>query len=248
MTHVTATISAEAPSAERRAEDALAAESARALLARQAQSRRKEERQAAAAHPQVPLGVQALLANDDWHAVRAAVARNPVAARSVMENLASDKHREVVLALLANPKVPFDIVERLAFDKRPEVRQAASARLDAAEPPEMAPVARPDALIPELRERAEVFVPHHQSLAPTAAHEAAQLSDAEARIDYGTFMPREEPDSPYAPPEWLYAELPPIVQVPGPYVAAPLTAGARGYAAAPRHRTPGGGQPASLAS
>lgn len=215
----------------------------RAELADKATSRHKDERQAVAANPDVPLGVQAMLATDDVHAVRATLARNPVAARSVLESLASDKQREVVMALMENPAVPHDIVERLTADKRDDVRDAAVRRL--AQTIHRPPVTQDaDAHIPELRERAEVFAhptplsPQMQVYAAAAREEMrpapvepepvapshasptpAESAPPEQLAAEGEFLPQEPVESAYAPPEWLYAELPPIQAVPGPYVA-----------------------------
>lgn len=238
----------------------------RGELATRATSRHKDERQAVAASPAVPLGVQAMLASDDVHAVRATLARNPAAARSVLENLASDKHRDVILALLENPLVPQEIVEKLTQDRRDDVRIAAARRLtETIHRPPQTP--GPDAHIPELMERAEILVPGFeyieeprslptvsatgslvrqtqpasvaapQASAPTVvspvnAGETARgeqpgaESLASILAPNGTqtreteYLPQEPVESDFAPPEWLYAELPPIDVVPGPYVAA----------------------------
>lgn len=130
----------------------------RTHIALLAQSRHRQVREAVAGRDDVPLGIQAALANDDWHEVRAAIAVNPRAARSVMEALGEDRHHEVVLALLDNPSLPYALAERLAFHKRPDVRLAAAVRLDALEPDAEIDERQEDHLVPELRERATAWV------------------------------------------------------------------------------------------
>lgn len=129
----------------------------RTHIALLAQSRHREVRQAIARRDDVPLGIQAALANDDWHEVRATMAANPRAALSVLESLCGDRHHAVLLALVGNPSLPFHVAERLAFNKRQDVRLAAAARIDEGTLARAHAGRDEDHLIPELRERAASF-------------------------------------------------------------------------------------------
>ncbi len=134
----------------------------RAQVVLLAQSRDRAVRQTIARRDDVPLGVQAALAQDDAAEVRAAVAANVHTMRAVLDCLSADKNKAVLAALLANPCVPFEIVDRLAVHRRTEVRQIAIARLNLGERVphiEAFQAQEEDARFPELRERAGVNVP-----------------------------------------------------------------------------------------
>ena len=122
-----------------------------------AQSRHRSVREAIAGRDDVPLGVQAALANDDWWEVRAAMAANPRAARSVMEALAGDRHHEVLLALIGNPNLEAAIAIRLGQHRRQDVRDAIAHRIRTVPLLERADEQGEDHLIPELRERATAW-------------------------------------------------------------------------------------------
>ena len=95
---------------------------------------------AAAAHPDVPLGVVALFAADvrggprGVHAVRVGLARNPAAKPAWLTAFAGDDASPVRFGVAANPATPPDVLRRLALDPVPEVRRA--ARHNPASPPD----------------------------------------------------------------------------------------------------------------
>ncbi len=119
-----------------------------------AQSRHRSVREAIARRDDVPLGVQAALANDDWWEVRAAMAANPRAARSVMEALAGDRHHDVLLALIGNPNLEASLAIQLGQHRRQDVRDAMAHRIRTVPLLERTVEQGEDHLIPELRERA----------------------------------------------------------------------------------------------
>jgi len=86
--------------------------------------------EAAAAHPEVPLGMAALLAADvsgghrGVHAVRVGLARNPAAKPAWLQALACDPSPQVRLGVAINPAAPTETLCRLALDPDPEVRTA----------------------------------------------------------------------------------------------------------------------------
>ncbi len=123
-----------------------------------AQSRNRTVRETIASRDDVPLGLQAALAQDDATEVRSAIAANAHTVRSVLRYLSSDKNQSVLVALLANPSTPFEIVDRLAFHRRAGVRHLAAARLnDVARLPQVEEPPDEDAKFPELRERATLM-------------------------------------------------------------------------------------------
>lgn len=127
----------------------------RTRMASLAQSHNRAVRETIARRDDVPLGIQAVLAQDDAARVRVAVAGNAHTARSVLEHLGADRNATVVLALLTNPSVPFALVESLAFHRRLGIRRQAAVRLNDAGPaPRAEELQEEDALFPELRERA----------------------------------------------------------------------------------------------
>lgn len=126
----------------------------RTHIALLAQSRHRVVREAIARRDDVPLGIQAALANDDWWEVRAAVAANPRAATSVMDSLAEDRHHAVLLALIGNPNLEAAIAIRLGQHRRQDVREAMAERMRTAPIVERTHPQAEDHLIPELRERA----------------------------------------------------------------------------------------------
>jgi hypothetical protein len=137
-----------------------------------AQSRNRTVRETIASRSDVPLGIQAALAQDDATEVRAAVAGNAHTARSVLDYLCSDKSHAVLVSMLANANVPLEIVERLTFHRRTEVRSLATGRLnDTSRPPRVEEPQVEDAKFPELRERGTVA-------GVTDAAEAADGADA----------------------------------------------------------------------
>ncbi len=146
----------------------------RTHIALLAQSRHRIVRETIARRDDVPLGVQAALANDDWWEVRAAMAANPRAARSVMDALAIDRHHEVLFALIGNPNLEAPIAVRLGQHRRQDVRDAIAHRI------RTVPLVEPtldqgeDYLIPELRERATAWADGVE----TAANGAEPLSVA----------------------------------------------------------------------
>lgn len=140
--------------------DARAAGLHRTHIALLAQSRHRAVREAIAKRDDLPLGVQASLADDDWHEVRATVAANPHIAGSILEALADDRHHVVLIALLSNPSLRAEAMRKLEGHKRADVRSAAQARVErhAAEAGNAAPhAAHEDGATPELRERAMVL-------------------------------------------------------------------------------------------
>lgn len=130
----------------------------RTHIALLAQSRHRVVRETIARRDDVPLGIQAALANDDWWEVRAAMAANPRAAWSVMDGLASDRHHQVLLALITNPHLEASIGARLAQHRRQDVRDAMAHRLRTSPLVEIVHDPGEDHLIPELRERATAWV------------------------------------------------------------------------------------------
>jgi len=144
----------QAPSASVEVLDAARRELHRTHIALLAQSRNRTVRETIASRSDIPLGIQAGLAQDDATEVRSAVARNAHTARSVLDYLCSDKSHAVLASLLANPSVPFEIVEGLVSHRRNVVRRLAAARLnDKVRPPRVEDPQDEDARFPELRER-----------------------------------------------------------------------------------------------
>lgn len=139
----------------------------RTNIALLAQSRNRVVRETIARRDDVPLGIQALLAQDGATEVRVALAANTHTVRSVLEDLSSDRSRAVLTALLTNPSVSFDIVDGLTRHRRSEVRRLASARLNDAVP--LARLEDPrdeDARFPELRERGTTAAVAEESSPP----------------------------------------------------------------------------------
>ncbi len=129
----------------------------RTHIALLAQSRHRAVREAIAKRDDLPLGIQAALANDDWHEVRATVAANPRIAGSILDALADDRHHLVLLSLLSNDAASREAVRKLESHKRPDVRIAAQAlteRLSSDASKGAARQLAEDGATPELRERA----------------------------------------------------------------------------------------------
>jgi len=147
-------------SVERELDDAGQPQLHRTHIALLAQSRHRVVREAIARRGDVPLGVQAALANDDWYEVRAAMAANPRAAWSVMDAASRDRHHLVVLALISNPSLPHEIAHSLVEHRRQEVRDALAQRLRTSPPVKHTAEPVEDRLIPELRERAASWADH----------------------------------------------------------------------------------------
>lgn len=86
--------------------------------------------EAAAAHPDVPIAMAALLAADvsgghrGVHAVRVGLARNPAAKPAWLQALACDPSPQVRLGVAINPAAPTETLCRLALDPDPKVRTA----------------------------------------------------------------------------------------------------------------------------
>lgn len=149
--------SSQAPSASVEVLDAARRELHRTHIALLAQSRNRTVRETIASRSDIPLGIQAALAQDDATEVRSAIARNAHTARSVLDYLCSDKSHAVLASLLTNSNVPLEIVEGLVFHRRTGVRRLAAARLiDKVRPPRVEDPQHEDAKIPELRERGTI--------------------------------------------------------------------------------------------
>lgn len=140
----------------------------RTHIALLAQSRHRIVRETIARRDDVPLGVQAALANDDWWEVRAAMAANPRAARSVMDALAQDRHHEVLLSLISNPNLEAPIAIRLGQHRRQDVREAMAERMRTTPLVERVHDQVEDRLIPELRERATAWADGDQAVGASA--------------------------------------------------------------------------------
>ncbi|WP_291378187.1 hypothetical protein [Demequina sp.] len=136
----------------------------RTHLALLAQSRHRAVRETIARRDDVPVGIQAVLAQDDATEVRIAVAANPRTASSVFDHLSTDRNPSVLISLLTNPSLPCAPVERLGSHRRAKVRALALARLNDAFPVRLGDEARgEDAKFPELRERAVIVGPFSMS-------------------------------------------------------------------------------------
>jgi len=123
-----------------------------------AQSRNRTVRETIACRDDVPLGLQAALAQDEATEVRSAIAANAHTVRSVLAYLSSDRNQAVLASLLANPSIPFEIVDGLALHRRAGVRRLAAARLnDVGRLPQVEEPQEEDAKFPELRERATLM-------------------------------------------------------------------------------------------
>lgn len=139
-----------------------------------AQSRNRTVRETIARRSDVPLGVQAALAQDAATEVRSAIAGNAHTVRSVLDYLSSDKSQAVLTSLLANPSIPFEIVDGLALHRRAEVRRLAAARLrDETRLPRVDDPRDEDAMFPELRERAAAMAVAVEAAPSVVAVEAA---------------------------------------------------------------------------
>ncbi|WP_291383432.1 hypothetical protein [Demequina sp.] len=138
----------------------------RTHIALLAQSRNRVVRETIASRDDVPLGIQALLAQDGATEVRAALAANAHTVRSVLEDLSSDRSQVVLTALLTNPGISFEIVDGLTRHRRSEVRRLASARRnDAIRLPRVEDPRDEDARFPELRERGTTAAVAEESIA-----------------------------------------------------------------------------------
>lgn len=132
----------------------------RTHIALLAQSRHRAVREAIAKRDDLPLGVQASLADDDWHEVRATVAANPHIAGSILDALTDDRHHLVLIALLSNPSLRTEAMRKLEGHKRADVRSAAHARAErhvAESGKDDSHAMHEDDATPELRERAVVL-------------------------------------------------------------------------------------------
>jgi hypothetical protein len=165
----------------------------RTHIALLAQSRNRTVRETIANRSDVPLGIQAALAQDDATEVRAAIAGNAHTARSVLEYLSSDKNQTVLTSLLANPIIPFEIIERLASHRRAEVRRLAALRVrDEFLLPRVEEVVDEDAKFPELRERATAIAVAVESVPSAVPREAPPLAPVTrefAVVDMATHRP-----------------------------------------------------------
>ena len=121
---------AQAPGASVEVLDAARPGLERSHIALLAQSRNRAVRETIASRDDVPLGVQAALAQDDAAEVRAAVAANAHTMRSVLDCLSLDKNRAVLVPCSAIRACTFEIVDRLAFHRKAEIRKLATAQTE----------------------------------------------------------------------------------------------------------------------
>ncbi|WP_062524558.1 hypothetical protein [Demequina rhizosphaerae] len=95
-----------------------------------AQHREPAVREAVAARPDCPLGMQASLAHDRRASVRVALASGPGLAGSIAGVLAQDRELSVLKALARNAATPRPVLERLAAHRRDDVARLARRSLD----------------------------------------------------------------------------------------------------------------------
>ncbi|MDN4475056.1 hypothetical protein QQX09_04190 [Demequina sp. SYSU T00192] len=95
-----------------------------------AQHREPAVREAVAARPDCPLGMQATLAHDRRTSVRVALASGPGLAGSIASVLAQDRELSVLKALARNAATPRAVLGRLAEHRREDVARLARRSLD----------------------------------------------------------------------------------------------------------------------
>jgi len=102
----------------------------RARVMQLAQHRETAVREAVAARPDCPLGMQASLAHDRRASVRIALASSGALAVAISKVLVADREVGVLKALARNPVVPRAVLETLAAHRREEVARLARRALE----------------------------------------------------------------------------------------------------------------------